>query len=208
MITDKKHEFIAGTTQSGKTHYAIEKGRRWKHGGVFFFNPQHIKAIGYTVANMDSEMSDIITLLKNGDKIAYMPNVDDEIAKQELKHIVSKLFKEHLGGRLQGKNTLLIADESHIYVKNNQNNILENVATRGLSKGLIGCFITQRPALTSNTLFTQSEILTYFRLSQMEWNYFKNKNIEIEDIQEKIQKAGKYNFMSHYNYKLHGPMKV
>lgn len=193
----KKIEFVSGTTQSGKTTYSVEKGRRWS-GGVFFWNPQDSTAKGYTKACFTSSIEQIKNALKKGKKINYYPIVNKKKAQQELDYIVQELLKAHIEGELD--DTLFIVDECQIYARSgNGYNPVEDIATRGLGKGLVGTFITQRPALVSNTLFTQAEIKTYLRLEQEEWGYFRRNGVEIEKIQKEIRDFGKYGYISKYN---------
>lgn len=204
LITAKRHEFISGATQSGKSYYAQKKGREWPHGGVLFFNPQEMELKGYIKATIRSDIKDIVSLLNDGHKINYVPTSRKKIALKEIKYISQVLLQYHIKDKMKGE-TLYIVDECQIYAKSNSDNPIEDVATRGLGKGLIGMFITQRPALVSNTLFTQAEIKTFFRLEVEEWDYFKK--YDMESIQNKIIEKGDYNFITKYDHKLHGPMK-
>ena len=205
MIIKAKHEFVAGATQSGKSYYAAEKGRKWSKGGVLFFNPQDMELKGYIKATIKDDLLQIIRLLNKGEKINYIPRFKKEIAEKEIKYISQILLQYHVKHKIKGQ-TLFVVDECQIYARSNSKNPIEDVATRGLGKGLIGLFITQRPALVSNTLFTQSEIKTFFRLEEEEWPYFKNYNMA--DIQNRIIKGGSYNYMVKFNHELIGPMKI
>lgn len=205
MLLKDKHEFICGATQSGKSYYAEEKGRKWKKGGVIFFNPQDMDLKGYVKATMKNDLLQIIKMLNQGEKINYIPRFTKEVAEKEIKYISQVLLQYHVKKKIKGK-TLFIVDECQIYARSNSNNPIEDVATRGLGKGLIGTFITQRPALVSNTLFTQSEIKTFFRLEKEEWAYFKN--YDMVGIQNKIIDAGDHNYIIKHNHENIGPMKL
>lgn len=194
-----KHRFIVGTTQSGKTTLAVEEGKKY-HGGVFLFNPQELETGGssYTNANMNDGVGDIILALRSGEKINYVPHYNDTIAKKELFYLAEKIF--FAAAKSKVKNDMIfIADECHIYIPNNcKYNAVLNIATRGLKHHVYLWSITQRPALTNNTLFTQSEVKTYLSIEEEEWQYFKKNGVPIEKIQKAISDKGKYAYVDKY----------
>lgn len=200
----KAHEFVCGRTQSGKTHYALEKARAWD-GPVILFNPQDVKS-GFGIINGNYDRNTLLDYLKKGKKLDYRPQIQKDVAKAELRWLVDCVLNEHVKGRL--KNTLFIVDECQIFARSNNDNPAEDIATRGQGKGLYGMFITQRPALVSNTLFTQPEIKTYFDCEDEELPYFKRQGVDTDAVFNTIRTAGKYYYMQKYANELKGPLKV
>lgn len=206
MLLINKHETIYGTTQSGKTTYGIRKGREWD-GGVFLWNAKRNKAPGYTKVDHTISIEKLKDLLKRGKKLNYLPILDLEQSKKELKYISQEILNAHMLKEM--KKTLGIFDECQLYARSGVgSNPVENVATMGLGVGYVGIFITQRPALISNTLFTQSEIKTYLKIEEEEWEYFKKQNVPIEKIQKELAEYGEFSYINKYNGKYSAPKKI
>lgn len=201
-----KHEVVYGVTQSGKTTYSIVKARQHT-GPVFFYNPQKVRT-GFARCDAKYSIDQIIWHLKHGTKLDYYPMLTTKpgIRQEELRLIAISILNAALKGRI--KNLLYIVDEAHIYARHNFNNPLEEIFTRGLGLGIYGHAITQRPALISNTIFTQCEIKTYFAIEQEEWEYFRRHGVPIDDIQEQLRKAGKYHYIQKRDGEYTKPMKV
>lgn len=188
------HSFIAGTTQSGKSELAKARAKQFK-GGVFFFNPQDIDAPkGFIKVTGQDCIQDITRLLDKGEKFNFVPHHNDKMAKKELEYIARYVFEN----RVKTKNTMpisFIADECHVYIKNNTDSNVINLATRGLRWKIYLTSITQRPALTNNTLFTQSELKTYLHIEEEDVKYFKSQGIPMEQVQAELKSAGKFHYI-------------
>lgn len=204
MLVIRKHEFVDGRTQSGKTHYAIEKSKNWA-GGVLFWNPQNVKT-GFPEINGHYDIKTIIQYLKAGKKMAYTPQINQKTALKELEALVYGVLNYHVKGELD--NTLFVVDECQIFARSGGNNPIEDIATRGLGLGLFGLFVTQRPALTSNTLFTQSEVKTHFAMEDEEVAYFERQGTPMKEIQAKIKEAGEYHYIQKFKGEYSEPLKI
>jgi len=194
------HRFIAGVTQSGKTNHAISEAMKVK-AGVLFFNPQKIKMPkSFININCDDDMDIIKVMLSDGEKFNYILHHNDEAAKIEIDHICHKLFEyrvKHVKDKC--KPIVIVLDESHIFLRNNQRSPVLNIATRGLRYDLILWSITQSPSLTHNILFTQAQHKTYFKIEDEDIRYFKNQGIPMDEIQAQVRANGKYSYIEKYD---------
>jgi archaellum biogenesis ATPase FlaH len=186
------HTIVLGQTQTGKT-YATEHILKTQKQGVIFFNTQLETLRGYIQINKFTSFKIIKNLLNKGQKLNYTPVPKLQIQEQEIKFLVNQLFE--FGNFSKEKNIFIAIDEVHLFTKTSQQAI-ERIATSGLKFGLNGIFLSQRPANMSNTLMSQSIEMLIFKCS-MESQYFKNYNIPIENILEKIEKNGKYSFCTY-----------
>lgn len=203
MQVSNIHESCVGITQSGKTYYSIQKGERFA-GGAFFFNPQRVPN-KFLSADGKNEFEEIYDELQKGHKVDYIPNLDDTIAKKELRIIIDSMFSKALTGKR--KPILFIADECTIYAKNSgAYTPLDKIATRGLSLGIIGHFITQYPQDVSKLIMRNCEMQTYFE-STWSNKYYESYGIPIDDIQSKIKSGGKYSYCQYYRGQLLGAFR-
>lgn len=201
-IFSGKHSYVCGLTQNGKTEFVINRLRKTPKP-VLFFNPQHIKT-PFMIADGRHSMGQIIRALKAGEKIDYRPSLDDETTALELKALINKLFES---GFTKQKNVIFAIDECHISTRiYPAKAALVKMATRGLTFGLHGIFITQRPAEVPYTLFVQSDQKFIFRLG-MDGEYFTRKKIDYNNISQMIEKGGQYSYVVHDGYSVHGPYK-
>lgn len=197
MLLINKHNFIIGTTQSGKTELAKARAEAFK-GGVFFFNPQAVEMPkSFSTVDCNYSIEQMIQCLKSGFKINYIPHHNDKIALKELNYIAEKVFYDKVQ-RKDDKPLSFVVDECHMYIKNNTESPVLNIATRGLRFGLYLTTITQRPALTNNTLFTQAEWKTYLHVEGEEWKYLKGQGIPIKEIQKQLTVNGMYSYIDKY----------
>ena len=86
------HTTVIGRTQEGKT-YTINKILKNENNGVIFFNTQLEDLKGYIKADKMTPFSQILNLLKKGQKINYFPDSRMEIQSQEIKFLIEKLFE-------------------------------------------------------------------------------------------------------------------
>jgi hypothetical protein len=196
-VTDIKgcHEFIAGTTQSGKTEVAKKRAERFK-GGVLFFNPQRVPMPrDFILINKFNDVKAIASLLDQGYKFNYLLDHRDTVAKKELDYITDYIFSNRVKSDCEMP-IKIVVDEAHVFLKNNQQSPVLNLATRGLRYKIYLCSITQRPALTNNTLFTQSELKIYGHIEEEDVKYFTGQGIPMQQVQDEIKKAGKYHFIN------------
>lgn len=196
------HTTVVGKTRSGKT-YAVEKSLEKVKQGVLFFNTQHIPVSNVFV---DADGSDdekvLIKALRKGEKINFRPS--RETRWKQLKALINILFK---AGEQAKLNIYIVVDECHLADRKIALPGVIEIATTGLSYGLKGIYISQRPALIDNTLMTQSMQFIFFKTS-MEKKYFDSYELPFDDIQAGLTKGGQFSYMTYDFEKLEGAFKV
>lgn len=200
----KKHVFIAGVTQTGKTHCGVEYGRGWP-GPVLFFNPQDFQGVaGYVNADGRTEAAAIVNGLKRGVKVNYVPGRKRQEAAAELNALVDLVFSYVPWS----PPLLFIIDETHFYSKDAREGQIGDICRVGLRFGVVGCFISQSPADTSKVLLRQSDYHLVFRVDLYDLKYFKERAYPVEKIQEIHKKGGQYSFAVYNFGAVTGPFKV
>ena len=111
-------------------------------------------------------------------RIVYTPQSDNPKGQQEeLAEIIDILFAMGRIFNVAGNRIVwahLYVDEVHLLSpKRAPFDQLDRVATQGKRFGVIGIFISQRPALVSQTLITQSDKQIIFRCNSYEIPYFE-----------------------------------
>lgn len=172
------HTFIAGATGSGKTYYSrlLIKDRDIPY--LIYFNSgfdlQIEKACDFVV----SDIRHLIKILKKEPDVAicYNPSGAREVDTKKIEEIQSLVF--NIGLKLNKdkiKQWLIFCiDEIQLYdSKQKPNNIVESLYTRGRRYGIVMVGISQRPALVSHTVLTQSREHIYFRFPDYEKPYTK-----------------------------------
>ena len=194
------HEVVVGRTQSGKTHYAINARAEDWGGPVLFFNPQGFPVSGrkWVSCSGHSIVAQLIQVLKQGLKLAYVPSDNDAIAVQELNQLVDLSFS----GSWPSAGLLFIADEAQDFA-----GPLRRIARRGLARGVTGVFISQRPAEMHNTLLTQAIRHVIFA-SAWESQYFKRYGLDADFIQQTLATAKPYSYAVLEQGKISGPFSI
>lgn len=200
----KKHVFIAGVTQTGKTHCGVEYGRGWP-GPVLLFNPQDFAGTkGYVDADGQTEAAAIVAGLKRGLKVNYVPGRTRQGAAAELDVLVSMVF----GHAPWTPPLLFIVDETHFYIKDGREGEIGDIARVGLRWGVVGCFISQSPADTAKVLLRQSDYHLIFRIDLYDLKYFRERAYPVEKIVGMQRKGGQYSFCCYHFGDVSGPYKV
>ncbi|HET6527340.1 MAG TPA: hypothetical protein VFG39_01180 [Balneolaceae bacterium] len=199
LIEFDGHTTLMGITRSGKT-YAAKKSLAAQSCGVLFFNTQHEQMPGFTKADKSNTWEQIKALLDKGQKVAYFPAFEDELRDKELGYLIGKL---HDGTE---KNVIVAVDEVHLFGKQGQKDMIK-VATTGLRFGVKGVWLSQRPANIDNTLMTQSNQFVIFKLN-MEGAYLDRYRMPSEEIKNKIEQGGQYNYVVYDWDTLKGPFKA
>lgn len=181
-----KHTVIIGSTDSGKSTFA-------EH--LFMKNPY--KSIYYDVQEERNPKSNKAVLLEGGfnlealkryNRIVIYAKFNSEQRKAELTNITNILFK--LGKYYPRRRVwcVLFVDEAHeIAPLHENNNPLNFVFTKGLSYGIAGVAITQRPALLNNTVLTQAKNHFIFNINFYETPYFSKFKLPFDEIEEHIK---------------------
>lgn len=197
-----KHTFVCGMTQSGKTTFVMNQLKKSKCP-VIFFNPQNVK-LGreYISTNKrDAVWNYVLRALKRGEKINFVPDLDDDIAAKELQYLINQLFK---AGFTKDKPCIIAIDEAHMMSDSKEGKrALRKVANRGLTYGVHAVFISQRPANVEYTILTQSDQHVIFKTGY-EKEYFNRKGLNYDDIKRKIQAKGDHAYVVWNGYELAG----
>lgn len=197
------HIFISGITRSGKTYFAAHALEQLPYG-VLFFNIQDTELpTKFTKMNVkDVDLSSLKNALKKGHKIDLRFPAD--LNQATIFNIIGFVSREMLKAGFTEKDPIYIAyDECQLF-RGDCLREIEMVATRGLYKGCRCMFITQRPAMASKTLYTQSFEQYIFRLSTGEKEYFKSKGIDFEKCQELWQLNGDHSYIYFNGIELKG----
>lgn len=200
-----EHATVIGLTQHGKT-YATVKTLKQLNGGVLFFNTQHSKVgSGWVEANGSHSPEQIIDAVKKGYKLNFLPSEKGlDYMSVELGAITNKIFEE---GQLD---FYFAIDEVHLFKlakDKNGHNALIRLATTGLGRGFKCIFLSQRPAMVDNTLYTQSTKHIIFALGKPDYNYMKNLGFPVEDIESRVQ-GEKYKFIEFDQKEVKGAYKI
>ena len=194
------HEVVVGRTQSGKTHYAINARAEDWGGPVLFFNPQGFPVSGrkWVSCSGHSIVAQLIQVLKQGLKLAYVPSDIDAVAEQELSVLVDAVFS----ASFPAPGLLFVADEAQDFAAP-----LRRIARRGLARGVTGAFISQRPAEMHNTLLTQAVRHVIFD-SSWESQYFKRYGLDADKIEQTLRQAQRYSYIVVAGGCISGPYTV
>jgi hypothetical protein len=166
--------------------------------GVIFYNTNYEDMPDYVKIHKDNITFDMmLRLLHKGRKLNYMPGTYQEDKDKELRLIIKKLFE--YGGFREKDSIILAVDEVHLYKAREVISELIRVATGGIRFGINGMWISQRPALIDNTLMSQSQGMIVFPCN-MEEQYFRRYNIPYEQIENELDKKGKFSY-AYYDFK-------
>src|SRR5437764_2262809 len=203
---EKDHVVVIGATQYGKTTATIKTLENVK-GPVFFFNTLHTAGTGaeWVEAKGSNSIEQIIYGLKNGYKINYLPDSDIGTAGKQLKAIIDQFYQE---GRKQ-INCVICIDEVHLFwlFKSGEGKKANlRLATTGLGFGLQTIWVSQRPALVDNTLYTQARKHIIFPVGKMDEAYLREAKFPIEEIISK-HKNERYRFIVFDQMEVTGPFQ-
>ncbi len=202
-IFKSHHTFVCGMTQNGKTHFVRKKLQETKQP-VLFFNPQREQMKGFVLARKSNTLSQIVRALKNRLKINYVTSLSDEETAMELYCITERLFE---AGFNKHNPVIFAIDETHInsdYKLGKQ--ALIKIANRGLTFGINGVFISQRPANVPYTIVTQCDRHYIFKTG-FEKEYFTRKGIDYNKVAKLIEEGGRFSYVEFDGININGPFK-
>lgn len=189
----EKHLSIIGKTNTGKTTFAKKLHENAKIHSIFF-NTQDEDIVGYRCKKWDYH------LLKEYNKINFIPHWNNDQATEQLEKITQDLMQITLkiGDRSRKTRFLLFVDESHEIAPNNRTGTpLHFVFKRGMRYGITGISITQRPAELDKGIVSQASYHVIFDVNDFESQYFKLKNIPIEQVKDQL--VDSHNFVIYDN---------
>ena len=156
---------------------------------VLFFNTSNELDVenncDITVRNYD-ELEDFIMTHKKG-KINYIVSKKIDIILEQIEEVETLLFA--IGDKINKKSITqwitVFFDEVHLFApKGAKYSSVDNFFTRGRRAGIVAIGISQRPALVSQTVLTQSYYYVYFRFNVYEDAYFSRYGIKMEEFKE------------------------
>ena len=207
IIEDNEHATVIGLTQHGKTYGTI-KTLELTEGPILFFNTNHTPGLSskWVEANGGNTVDQIIYALQNGYKVNYLPSDDIIKAGKQLKAIVDSVY--NLGrGALRFR---FVIDEVHLFwLAKSQEGKESNLrlATTSLGRGISCVWLSQRPAMVDNTIYTQSTKHIIFALGKLDESYLKGNGFPVDEIKEKT-KNEKYYFVEFDQKEVKGPFKI
>ena len=193
-----KHLSILGRTNTGKTTIAKKLHDNTDKISIFF-NTQDEEIKGYKATKWN------VKLLKEHDKINFIPHHSNDIARVQLNEIVQDLrqITESIGDRSRTTRFVVFVDESHEIAPNNVHGTpLHFIFKRGHRYGITGISITQRPAELDLGIVSQADLHVIFDVNDFESQYFKKKNIPIEKVKSHL--VDSHNFTIYDNRRFTG----
>jgi DNA helicase HerA-like ATPase len=198
----KAHTSIIGTTGTGKT-YATNRLILKERQGALYFNTNLVDlAPGWIKANGDNTFQQIVSNIKLGKKINYLPG--RATREKELIYLIDNLFESNFTA---DRPFICAIDECHLYRKDSERKLIE-IATSGRTFGFIGTFISQRPAEMNYTLLSQSSLFYLFDVNGFEENYLKGKGFPVDKIKSEIIKNGLYSYVTYDWMNVEGHIRV
>lgn len=199
-----EHATVIGLTQHGKT-YATIKTLEKMNEPILFFNTQESEVgKGWTNASEANTEGQIMKILEQGRRINFIPSTDLEVMSKELKFLTDMFYKK---GRM---NVRFVIDEVHLFKackSKDGHNSLIRLATTGLGRGFKCIFLSQRPAMVDNTLYTQSTKHIIFALGLNDYRYLESLGFPGEVIKEKTNNE-KYIFCEFDQKNVTGAFKI
>lgn len=205
LTRNNNHIFISGQTRSGKTYFA-GKALAELPDPVIFFNLQDedLPPKFITIHSDDINSDQLIDSIRHNVKIDLRLPLNGAKANLIIGHVISLV----MGASFSEKRPVYIAlDECHLLRDRGLDKAIE-AATRGLKRGVRCVFITQRPALTSKTLYTQSAEQYIFYLASSEKEYLKNKGLDYDQLLAYWNKLGQYSYIYTGGFMMEGRTKI
>lgn len=194
-----KHTVILGSTGSGKTYFGA-----WSVNNlvttpytIFLNTANEIsveKACDVTVRGYD-EVEDYITNHSKG-SINYVVDSELEQALRQINEVKQMVFA--IGNVICKTNIInwmtIFFDEVQIFAGKGSNyNDVDILYTRGRRQGVICVALSQRPALVSQTVLTQTVYQVYFKFGDYEQGYFQRYGIDLQKYEEWLKQP--YHFL-------------
>lgn len=196
------HLFISGQTRSGKTFFSARALRQLKDP-VLFLNIQDENLPGFMKLESDDiDFKQLLEVLKKGEKVdlRFPGNYTLKIINKITGYLLTEIMA---AGFTEKRPIYIVLDECHTLQASGLDAAIQ-LATRGLSRGVRGVFITQRPALVNKTIYTQSNEHYLFYLSPSEKQYFNNKGFNFEYCQKIWEDYGLYSYVYFDGKDMHG----
>lgn len=135
------HMLVMGETQSGKTFYANQIHRAWDRVSIFVNTNETPDVWGRRCPSLGR----LLRCLAHDKKVNFVPSADRDKARGELEDIkdtMLDLSRTWSGGEPWCQ---IVVDEAQLYDKGQKSDPLEDLARRGLGKGIRVVAVTQYP---------------------------------------------------------------
>lgn len=198
---DNEHTCVFGITRHGKT-FAVMHTLNKLSEGVLFFNVQHEKVpSGFITADGNTTEQQLIFALRNRKKVNFLPESDFDKMQKQLSAIINMLYENGMGWDIR-----LVVDEVQLFEKQALKDC-KKVATTGLRRGIRAVWISQRPALVDNTLYSQATSYVFFVLSMADYEYLKKQGLPVENVKVLLNNE-KYKFVMFNQKEVKGAYKI
>lgn len=198
---DDEHVSVMGRTRHGKTFGTVLSAGK-SDNAVLFFNTQHERSCVKDFMTFDPNkhhLHQLLWMIKQKKKINFLPSTRPNVRDKQLIKLVDFLYD------LGEVPCLCIWDETHLF-KQQAEQQLVRLATTGLRWNKPCVFLTQRPAMMNNNLFSQSTRKIIFQLDDVDYSYLKEKGWKIDKLATLTNE--KYLFVDHDGRNLKGAFKI
>lgn len=193
-----QHTCILGTTDSGKTWYAVWLYLHLK-GLRIFFNSAH-EPIVHKYSQWEVKSGNELLQLFGSERaqtgklerICYTPVKNYEAELIDLQKILFAIGAQLNKAGKRVRWCWLFIDEAHLMGEKKGYDSFNTFFTGGLRYGVVTIAIAQRPALLSHTALTQSKIHVYFNMEQYEETYMEKYGFNYDEYHEWIRQPYQY----------------
>lgn len=177
-----KHVLVMGTTGSGKTfmaaHYALN------HYPCFIFVNTSLEEVVTQVTQITcNDVDAVFDALEEGHRrIEFVPDIDKEVAAEQLKQLRLRLFEiGHKMGLPEGQFWItILIDEIQDFARKGSFNDCDNFFRRGRHNRVRVWGLTLKPQDISTTVLTQTEYQVIFISGNFQIQYYKGHHIPYE----------------------------
>lgn len=201
LTQNNNHIFVSGQTRSGKTYFTARALLELNRPVIIFnLQDEDLPSKFLTINHDDVTIGQLKDALKTKTKIDLRLPEREKSINETIGYVVEQLM---MAGFSEQNPVYIVFDECHL-LKGRGLDAAVQAATRGLKRGCRCIFITQRPALCSKTLYTQSAEQYVFYLPGSEKEYLKNKGLDYDQCFEQWEKLGKYSYLFYDGFTLEG----
>jgi len=193
LTFDNAHIFVCGITRSGKTYFVKNALDRMKYPAIFFNIQNEAMPARFFQANEITDFKQIERHLKAGGKINL--TFSNACRMADIMKIEAFIIRQLMAAGYSEQRPVYVAIDEAQLLAGSALSAANDAATRGLMRGVRLISITQRPALCSKTLYTQSADHYLFRLGPAERSYMQNKGIDFDTAQNLWEQNGKYSYI-------------
>ena len=199
LTQGNNHIFVCGITQSGKSYF-VKRALDELPGAVLYMNIQDEdvppRFVPVFADNIDYDM--LRELLGKGLKIDLHFSDANKAYTFAAGYVLNRLISDNFN---PSRPVYVAIDECHI-LRGYSLLAAKNAATMGLKKGVRCIFITQRPANSDKTLYTQASEQYIFYCAPSEKAYFKGKGLDYDECVPLWGDPHAHNYIFYNGYEL------